>query len=136
MLTAGQKVLAQKETARQENVVSANKTDSVSLLKSEKVEIKCKDKVIQDTTQKVFLRGGVTSIPSSTDPLFIIDGVVGEKNIIEKLSPNEIETVDVLKGASAAAIYGAKATNGVIIITTKKAKKAKEMKTRYPVTKI
>ncbi len=60
---------------------------------------------------------GVSSIGYGADPLYIIDGFPGS---IAGLDPRDIQSVDVLKDASAAAIYGSRATNGVIIITTKK----------------
>lgn len=60
---------------------------------------------------------GVSSIGYGSDPLYIIDGFPGS---IGSLDPRDIQSVDVLKDASAAAIYGSRATNGVIIITTKK----------------
>lgn len=60
---------------------------------------------------------GVSSIGYGADPLYIIDGFPGS---INGLDAKDIESVDVLKDASAAAIYGSRATNGVIIITTKK----------------
>ncbi len=63
---------------------------------------------------------GTNSINSSNDPLFVVDGVVGVRDALRLLNPNEIETMDVLKDASATAIYGARGSNGVIIITTKR----------------
>ena len=60
---------------------------------------------------------GVSSVGYGADPLYIIDGFPGS---IGGLDPQDIQSVDVLKDASAAAIYGSRATNGVIIITTKK----------------
>jgi TonB-linked SusC/RagA family outer membrane protein len=65
-----------------------------------------------------------------TSPLYIIDGVpMG--TTIRDFSPNDIETLQVLKDASAAAIYGSRAANGVIIITTKQGKKNQVMKIDY-----
>ena len=90
---------------------------------------------------------GVTSINAASDPLYVVDGVVmsnaaipsnqnavtraaggsnpsltqdAQVNRIADLNPNEIESIEVLKGASAAAIYGSRAANGVVIITTKR----------------
>lgn len=63
---------------------------------------------------------GTNSINANNDPLFVVDGVVGVGNALRMLNPNEIETLDVLKDASATAIYGARGSNGVIIITTKR----------------
>jgi TonB-linked SusC/RagA family outer membrane protein len=66
---------------------------------------------------------GVHSISFSSEPLIVIDGVMGGK--LNTLNPSDIETMDVLKDASSAAIYGARGANGVIIITTKKGSQGK-----------
>lgn len=67
---------------------------------------------------------GKRSISGSSDPLYIVDGipVVGG---INEISPSDIETIDILKDASATAIYGARGSNGVILITTKRGKAGK-----------
>ena len=62
---------------------------------------------------------GISSFQNN-DPLYIIDGTPVEDTFINWLNPNDIESIQVLKDASAASIYGARATNGVIIIETKK----------------
>lgn len=61
----------------------------------------------------------------NNDPLIVIDGVAARTGGLERLDPNEIETMSVLKDASAA-IYGARAANGVILITTKKGRAGKK----------
>lgn len=61
---------------------------------------------------------GATSISASNDPLIVIDGVTGGN--IRNLSPQDIESMTVLKDAASAAIYGTRGANGVILITTKK----------------
>ena len=66
----------------------------------------------------------------STAPLYVIDGVPMGTSIRD-FSPNDIETIQVLKDASAAAIYGSRAANGVVIITTKSGKKSQPMKIDY-----
>ena len=63
---------------------------------------------------------GTNSIYSSNSPLFVVDGIVGVEDAYRILNPNEIQSIDVLKDASATAIYGARGANGVIIITTKR----------------
>ena len=94
---------------------------------------------------------GVSTINGSTDPLYVVDGIVisnsaipnganavtaaqaggnprnqdNAVNRIADLNPEDIEQIEVLKGGSAAAIYGSKATNGVVIITTKKGRQGK-----------
>ena len=77
-----------------------------------------------DGTMTVRVRGA-SSISSSNDPLYVVDGVpVGEGGYaISYLSPGDIESMQVLKDASSAAIYGSRAANGVVLITTKQGKK-------------
>lgn len=88
------------------------------------------------SANRVSIRG-IGSLTASNEPLYVIDGVpvspgnaalfnFGEDmNALAELNPNDIESVDVLKDAASAAIYGSRATNGVIIITTKSGKKGK-----------
>ena len=72
---------------------------------------------------------GAASLNASNDPLIVIDGVpiardggFGMSNPLDMINPNDIESFTVLKDASSAAIYGSRASNGVILITTKKGK--------------
>lgn len=73
-----------------------------------------------DADVRVRIRGGM-SITGDNSPLYIVDGVQVE-NGLSSLSPQNIQTIDVLKDAAATAIYGARGANGVIIITTKSGK--------------
>jgi TonB-linked SusC/RagA family outer membrane protein len=81
---------------------------------------------------------GQNSITGSTQPLFVIDGIpissdeigstvdgVGQQSRINDINPNDVESVEVLKGASAAALWGYRAANGVVLIKKKKGKKGK-----------
>ncbi|WP_242929500.1 SusC/RagA family TonB-linked outer membrane protein [Pontibacter vulgaris] len=68
---------------------------------------------------KINLRG-IRSITGNNNPLLVLDGVPANINYLSSINPNDIENVSVLKGSSAAAIYGPDARNGVIIVTTKK----------------
>lgn len=63
---------------------------------------------------------GINSINTSSAPLYVVDGLVGVQNPFRTLNPYDIESLSVLKGPSATAIYGARGANGVIVITTKK----------------
>jgi TonB-linked outer membrane protein, SusC/RagA family len=83
------------------------------------------------------IRGG-SSLNASNDPLIIIDGVPldnstisGSNNFLSFINPNDIESFTVLKDASATAIYGSRASNGVILITTKKGKVGSRMQITY-----
>ena len=65
---------------------------------------------------------GVTSINASTTPLYILDGTEITSSTFQTLNPNDIESMTVLKDASSTAIYGSRAANGVIILTSKRGK--------------
>ncbi len=78
---------------------------------------------------QIRIRGG-SSLNASNDPLLVIDGLTidnntatGMSNVLAMINPNDIESFTILKDASATAIYGSRASNGVIIITTKKGSK-------------
>ncbi|MCQ2334714.1 MAG: SusC/RagA family TonB-linked outer membrane protein [Paludibacteraceae bacterium] len=83
------------------------------------------------------VRGG-SSLNASNDPLIVIDGLAmdnegikGVSNPLSLVNPSDIETFTVLKDASATAIYGSRASNGVIIITTKKGAANQKLKVNY-----
>ena len=82
--------------------------------------------VLSDTgdptaTASIRLRG-VSSINAGTTPLFILDGAPISSSVFNTLNPNDIENITVLKDAASTAIYGSRAANGVIVITSKKGK--------------
>jgi len=72
-----------------------------------------------------------TGTNRDADPLFIIDGLPMEKEGLDYLNANDVESVEVLKDASSAAIYGTRGANGVIIITTKQGKKDEKFVVTY-----
>ncbi len=81
--------------------------------------------------QNVIIRG-IGSLRSGTQPLYVVDGFLLDNssqgvatNPLNFLNPNDIESIDVLKDASATAVYGSRASNGVVVITTKKGKAGK-----------
>lgn len=83
------------------------------------------------------IRGG-SSLSASNDPLFVIDGVPvdndgvsGMRNPLSTINPNDIETFTILKDASATAIFGSRASNGVVLITTKKGRLGTPTKVTY-----
>lgn len=73
----------------------------------------------QNTTFNI--RG--VSTTSSNDPLFVIDGIVADNGAFNRLNPNDVENISILKDAGAAAIYGSRSANGVVLVTTKQGKK-------------
>ena len=81
-------------------------------------------------TGVIKIRGGVSSLSASNSPLIVIDGVPVDQNgpALNSINPNDIESFNILKDASASAIYGSRATNGVILITTKSGKMNSDFK--------
>lgn len=89
------------------------------------------------TGAQIRIRGGA-SLNASNDPLYVIDGLAidnntnkGMSNVLAMINPNDIESFTVLKDASATAIYGSRASNGVIIITTKKGRSGQKPSVTY-----
>lgn len=83
------------------------------------------------------IRGG-SSLSASNDPLFVIDGVPldgnavsGMRNPLNTINPNDIESISILKDASATAIYGSRASNGVVLITTKRGTAGQALEVDY-----
>lgn len=75
------------------------------------------------SSSPITIRGKNT--PNNTNPTYVIDGVVRDKADFDGIDPNEIENISVLKDAASAAVYGARAANGVILVTTKRGKDQK-----------
>lgn len=76
---------------------------------------------------------GTNSITAGNEPLYVVDGLPGT-NPLNSLNPSDIQSVEVLKDASATAIYGARGSNGVVIITTKQGKKESPLVVNYNVS--
>jgi TonB-linked SusC/RagA family outer membrane protein len=105
-----------------DKLAAAHAVDAFGALQSQAAGVN----IIQNSGQpgesyKITIRGMGTA--GSNTPLYVIDGVPGGS--ITALSPNDIESIDVLKDAASSAIYGARASNGVILVTTKKGKAGK-----------
>ena len=71
---------------------------------------------------------GVASITAGVDPLYVVDGFPVDGTTFANMNLNNIESIEVLKDAASAAIYGSRGSNGVIIVTTKKGKKGQELR--------
>ena len=82
-----------------------------------------------DNTININIRG-VSSINDNT-PLIVIDGLISETSTLNHLNPNDIENVSILKDAGSAAIYGSRASAGVILVTTKRGQKTMMPKIRF-----
>jgi TonB-linked SusC/RagA family outer membrane protein len=88
--------------------------------------------VVNKTGEDAYLLRGMTSINSVREPLFVVDGMPVERNVLEAtVNPEEIANVNVLKDATASSIWGAKAANGVVIITTRRGNLKQKMKISY-----
>lgn len=116
-------------TAKAEELTVAKSGSLMSGLQGKMAGVQITGGGVAGTSQKVLIRG-ISSV-SSNNPLYIIDGVpinnsrIGNNTVdygngANDINPEDIENVTVLKGASATALYGARASNGVIMITTKK----------------
>ena len=89
------------------------------------------------TSSSIIIRGG-SSLSASNEPLYVIDGIPisndaggGTRSPLNSINPNDIASFTVLKDASATAIYGSRASNGVIIITTKRGKIGRPLQLEY-----
>ena len=105
-----------------EDIAKLNTTNALEAMQSSSPGVQ----ITQSSTQpgkgyKVYIRGIGTTGNSS--PLYVIDGVAGGS--LDDINPNDIESIDVLKDAASAAIYGARAANGVILVTTRQGKAGK-----------
>lgn len=106
-------------SVKSENFVKGSVTDAAQLIRGKVAGLSVVTSNADPTgTSQINLRG-ITTILSGTAPLVLIDGVPGS---LTTVAPEDIESIDVLKDGSAAAIYGTRGTNGVILITTKKVK--------------
>ena len=123
-------------TLKSDDVMMTNPTSVESALQGMAAGVQVNSAVgVPGAPQQIKIRG-VGSLSCATDPLWIVDGIPvqsgtmdssydGEtgQSIIGMLNPNDIESIQVLKDAAATAIYGSRASNGVIIVTTKSGKK-------------
>jgi TonB-linked SusC/RagA family outer membrane protein len=119
--TTKKEVTGSIASIKEENFVKGNITDPIQLLQGQVagMSIVKPDGGDPNGGFNVQLRG-MTSLAGGASPLVVVDGVIGVG--LGNISPEEIESIDVLKDGSAAAIYGTRGTNGVILVTTKQAK--------------
>jgi TonB-linked SusC/RagA family outer membrane protein len=74
---------------------------------------------------QIYIRGNSTFGNATMEPLFVVDGIVRSFRDFSQMDPNEVESVNILKDASSAAIFGVKGANGVVLVTTKRGKAGK-----------
>lgn len=104
-------------SVKQENFVKGFVRDAAQLIQGKVAGLSVSTSSGSPTAGTQIQLRGITTLNASTAPLVLIDGVPGNLNSV---SPEDIESMDVLKDGSAAAIYGTRGTNGVILITTRK----------------
>ena len=105
-----------------EDIAKLNTTNALEAMQSSTPGVQ----ITQSSSQpgkgyKVYIRGAGTI--GDSQPLYVIDGVAGGN--LDGINPNDIESIDVLKDAASAAIYGSRAANGVILVTTKQGREGK-----------
>ena len=123
------------QQVKAEDIVSARTTDAMSSLSGKVAGLQVQSTSSDPGTANSVIIRGFSSINGSNQPLYVVDGVplqsttlTGQGHAqtaggISSISPNDIESMTVLKGAAATALYGSRAANGVIIVTTKQGKK-------------
>lgn len=104
-------------SVKQKNFVKGFVRDAAQLIQGKVAGLSVSTSSGSPTAGTQIQLRGITTLNASTAPLILIDGVPGNLNSV---SPEDIESIDVLKDGSAAAIYGTRGTNGVILITTRK----------------
>lgn len=106
-------------TVKAENFVKGSVLDAGQLLQGKVAGLSISAPSGDPTSgTQILLRGNTTLLGANANPLVLIDGIPGD---MKTVAPEDIQSIDVLKDGSAAAIYGIRGTNGVILITTKKA---------------
>jgi len=112
----------QAEKVSNSEIVQASPTRAASALagKVAGLQVNVQSNGVNPTTQ-ILLRG-MRSITSNNSALIVIDGSIASQGAFDDLNPNDIESMNILKGATAAALYGSSAGNGAVIVTTKQGK--------------
>lgn len=105
-------------TIKSDNFVKTPTSDAAQLIKGQVPGLSIISPDANPTSTSQIALRGITTLKASASPLVLIDGIPGDLNSV---SPDDIDQIDVLKDGSAAAIYGTRGTNGVILITTKNA---------------
>lgn len=105
-------------TAKGTDIVKAQSFNALDGLKGKAAGVNIFSNTGQPGGEMRVIIRGVSTINASANPLYVVDGVV--MSSLQFLNPNDIESIEVLKDASSAAIYGARGANGVILVTTKR----------------
>jgi len=104
-------------------------SDAAQLLQGKVAGLQVYNRGGDPNAQSTIRLRGLSTVGANVQPLVVIDGVIGAS--LQNVDPNDIENISVLKDGSAAAIYGSRGSSGVIIVTTKKGSKSKELQWSY-----
>ncbi|MGM9753511.1 MAG: SusC/RagA family TonB-linked outer membrane protein, partial [Candidatus Cryptobacteroides sp.] len=145
-LTRSEKALGYASTTvRSDEITKGHSVDALASLAGKVAGVQISSAGGTGTSQKVIVRG-YSSIAGSNSPLYVIDGVpvsnstmgvqdlnnaIDFGNTASDINPEDIESITVLKGASATALYGSRAANGAVIITTKKGQQNEDISVVY-----
>ena len=106
-------------SVKSDDFIKGNVKDAGQLISGKIAGVTISDPSGDPTSQtQILLRGRSTLLGANLNPLILVDGVPGD---LKTVAPEDIESIDVLKDGSAAAIYGTRGTNGVVLITTRRA---------------
>lgn len=105
-------------TARGSDIIKGQSFNALDGLKGKAAGVNIFSNTGQPGGEMRVIIRGISTIQASANPLYVVDGVVMDN--FEFLNPNDIESIEVLKDASSAAIYGARGANGVILVSTKR----------------
>lgn len=115
-------------SVKADDFIKGNVNDAAELIKGKVAGLTIANGSGDPSAESTIRLRGVISLNGSSTPLVLVDGVEGSLNTV---APENIESIDVLKDASAAAIYGTRGANGVIIITTKSGKRESKVNVNY-----
>ncbi|MUP36661.1 SusC/RagA family TonB-linked outer membrane protein [Labilibaculum euxinus] len=104
-----------------EDIVAMPVKDAVQAMQGKTAGVDITSNQRPGETGSITIRG-IRSLSANQSPLYVVDGMVVQSGGIDNINPNDIETIDILKDASATAVYGSRGANGVVLVTTKKGK--------------
>jgi len=122
--TSSKKLTVTVERVGGEQLKKAPASSSASMLQGKLAGVMVKSAYGTPGGGATIKMRGATSITGSSAPLILVDGIITQTNLAD-INVDDIESVEVVKGAAAAALYGSKAANGVIVVTTKRGKNIK-----------
>ena len=106
-----------------QDLIRSGRTDAVGAMQGALPGVQIQRSNSKPGGEYNILIRGLNTISGSTSPLIVVDGVPGAS--LSNLNPDDIEKIDILKDAASAAIYGARAANGVVLVTTKQGRTGK-----------